>query len=68
MKIQFSEDENGDPESVIWEIYLDVGVVLAGGAPLASASLFLAVFIKLGVAKDGHSSALVDQGHSRHAI
>lgn len=49
-------------------MYLDVGVVLAGGAPLTSASFFFAVFIKLWVAKDGHSSALIDQGHSCYTI
>lgn len=49
-------------------IYLNVGVVLAGGAPLAGTSLFFAVFIKLWVAQDGHSSALVNQGHSCETI
>lgn len=57
-----------DPEHLIPHIYLDVGVVLAGGAPLASTSLLFAVFIKLWVAKDGHSSALVNQGHSCNTV
>lgn len=57
-----------DPEHLIPHTHLDVGVVLAGGAPLASTSLLFAVFIKLWVAKDGHSSALVNQGHSCNTI
>lgn len=48
--------------------HLDVGVVLARGAPLAGAALFLAVLVKLRVAEDGHSSALVNQGQGRHAV
>lgn len=57
-----------DPDHLIPHIYLDVGVVLAGGAPLASTSLLFAVFIKLWVAKDGHSSALINQGHSCNTV
>lgn len=49
-------------------MYLNVGVVLAGGAPLASTALFFAVFIKLWVAKDSNSFALIDKGHGRHTI
>lgn len=48
--------------------YLDVGVVLARGAPLASAALLLAVLVKLRVAEDGHSSALVNQSQRSHAV
>lgn len=47
---------------------LDVGMVLAGGAPLPCASLLFAVLVELGVAQDGHPPALVHQGHGRHAI
>lgn len=49
-------------------MYLDVGVVLAGGAPLTSTTLLLAVFVKLRVANNGDSPALVDQSHGCHAI
>lgn len=49
-------------------MYLDVRVVFAGGAPLTSTPLFFAVFVKLGVAEDGYSFAVVDQSHSSHAV
>lgn len=63
-----SENRNYIPARVISEMYLNVGVVLAGGAPLASTALFFAVFIKLWVAKDSNSFSLIDKGYSCHTI
>lgn len=47
---------------------LDVGVVLAGGAPLTSTALLFSVLIELRVAEDGHSPALIDQSHGCRTI
>lgn len=68
MTLQLQHTHTQSPDRGVSPAHLDVGVVLAGGAPLAGAALLLAVLVELGVAQDGHPPALVDQRHGRHAV